>query len=101
MDYQVAVDVGTFNDYLAATGMQHIQTGKVPTSHDAAQGVLEGIGVLAAGFGTAVVTNTIVVLSDVQNELVCPEAARRDYGVVLNRTSPEVDQERTEELRTK
>ena len=42
-----------------------------------------------------------LVLADVQNGIVSRNAAKKDYGVVIDESVPRVDRERTEEIRKK
>ncbi|HUG16454.1 MAG TPA: hydantoinase B/oxoprolinase family protein [Thermomicrobiales bacterium] len=48
------------------------------------------------GFGPAVQRDPAAVLDDVRNELVTREAARRDYGVIIDDRARKVDAEGTE-----
>ena len=53
----------------------------------------------AGGWGDPLERETARVLSDVRNEYVSLEAARSDYGVVVDPTNWTVDEKRTAELR--
>jgi N-methylhydantoinase B len=55
----------------------------------------------AGGWGDPLERETARVLSDVRNEYVSLEAARSEYGVVVDPTTWTVDEERTAELRAK
>jgi len=52
MAYRIGIDVGgTFTDCAAVNKQLELQTGKVPTRQDEAESVLDGLSVLAQGFG--------------------------------------------------
>ncbi len=51
------------------------------------------------GFGDPFEREPEKVLEDVRNELISIESAERDYGVVINPDTLEIDWERTEQLR--
>ena len=53
----------------------------------------------AGGWGDPLERDPALVCEDVRNELVSPEAAGRDYGVVIAGAPPIVDAAATEELR--
>ena len=93
MGYCIGIDVGgTFTDCAAVGGGPEVHTGKVPTRQDEAEGVLDGLGVLAEGFGlrtdeflkgtelivlgTTVVTNTLLEYSGASTGLICTRGFR-------------------------
>lgn len=51
------------------------------------------------GYGDPLERDPDIVLKDVLNELISPETAREDYGVVVDVASESVDVEATEQLR--
>ena len=53
----------------------------------------------AGGWGDPLERDTWRVLKDVRNELVGAEAARRDYGVVIDTAAMTVDEKATQTLR--
>jgi N-methylhydantoinase B len=53
------------------------------------------------GFGDPFEREPEKVLEDVRNELISIESAERDYGVVINPDTLEIDWERTEQLRSR
>lgn len=53
----------------------------------------------AGGWGNPLERDVNKVLNDVQNELVSVERARKVYGVVINKTTMEVDMDETQKLR--
>jgi N-methylhydantoinase B len=70
--------------------MQEVRTGDV----------LVKLSSGGAGVGDPRQRDVAAVVEDVRNELVTVEAARRQYGVVLDADTLEVDQELTEKLRS-
>jgi N-methylhydantoinase A len=93
MGYRIGIDVGgTFTDCAAVGDDLQIHTGKVPTRQDEAEGVMDGIGVLARscqlsteGFlrsselivlGTTVVTNTMLEYSGAPTGLIATKGFR-------------------------
>jgi N-methylhydantoinase A len=93
MGYRIGIDVGgTFTDCAAVGDDLEIHTGKVPTRQDEAEGVLEGLSVLARGcglttsellskselivLGTTVVTNTILEYSGAPTGLIATKGFR-------------------------
>ncbi|HJU16409.1 MAG TPA: hydantoinase B/oxoprolinase family protein [Stellaceae bacterium] len=53
----------------------------------------------AGGWGDPLERDPTLVLHDVRNELVSPEAARRDYGVVIAGAPPAIDEAATRQWR--
>jgi N-methylhydantoinase A len=93
MTYRIGIDVGgTFTDCAAVNKQLELQTGKVPTRQDEAESVLDGLSVLAQGFGldreqflkdsevivlgTTVVTNTMLEYSGASTGLIATRGFR-------------------------
>src|ERR1700730_15781648 len=93
MGYRIGIDVGgTFTDCAAVGGDLQIHTGKVPTRQDEAEGVMDGIGVLARScrltteeflstsewivLGTTLVTNTMLEYSGAPTGLIATKGFR-------------------------
>lgn len=93
MGYRIGIDVGgTFTDCAAVGDDLEIHTGKVTTRQDEAEGVMDGIGVLARScqlspeeflrnselivLGTTVVTNTMLEYSGAPTGLIATKGFR-------------------------
>jgi N-methylhydantoinase B len=62
--------------------------------------ILRAVVPAAGGWGNPYERDPEKVLRDVRNELVSIEAARRDYGVVIDEKTLELDLEATNKLRS-
>ena len=86
--------------YLTAQGEKRVLTAKVTTTirrNDIFRHEIAGPG----GWGDPLERDPLLVLKDVRNELVSPNAARDDYGVVIDCVHWAVDEEATREMRAK
>ena len=86
--------------YLTAQGERRVLTAKVTTTirrNDIFRHEIAGPG----GWGDPLERDPSLVLNDVRNELVSLNAARDDYGVVIDCVRWAVDEEATRELRAK
>ena len=63
--------------------------------------ILEYHMMAAAGFGNPLERDIEEVREDVRNELISVEKAKKDYGVIIDPETLEVDFKATEELRKK
>jgi N-methylhydantoinase B len=99
MSFRLGVDVGgTVTDVLLVEERSG-RTWRAKTASTPSGDVLHFVTWGGGGWGDPLERDPALVLRDVRNDFVSPDAAREDYGVVLTGDPPAVDEAATRELR--